>query len=91
MTVGSEVERAAVVETDRVLLEGPHSRTRELWLVLRALHESGRKDLISHVTEEGLASAAKTNVTSDAVVTPAPTPAPEEKHEKTIFDFPDKK
>ena len=33
MTVGSEVERAAVVETDRVLLEGPHSRTRELWLV----------------------------------------------------------
>ena len=39
MTVGSEVERAAVVETDRVLLEGPHSRTRELWLVLRALRD----------------------------------------------------
>jgi hypothetical protein len=26
-------------ETDRILLEGPHSRRRELWLVLRALRD----------------------------------------------------
>jgi hypothetical protein len=25
--------------SDRVLLEGPHSRSRELWLVLRALRD----------------------------------------------------
>ena len=39
MTVGSEIERAAALGTDQVLLEGPHSRTRELWLVLRALRD----------------------------------------------------
>jgi uncharacterized protein (TIGR00730 family) len=33
------VERVAASATDRVLLEGPHSRTRELWLVLRALRD----------------------------------------------------
>ena len=33
---------AEPAKTDRLLLEGPHSRTRELWLVLRAL-----RDLIS--------------------------------------------
>ena len=39
MTVIGEVGRGVLPETDRVLLEGPHSRTRELWLVLRALRE----------------------------------------------------
>ena len=39
MTVTGEVERSVSSETDRVLLEGPHSRTRELWLVLRALRD----------------------------------------------------
>ena len=39
MTVIGEVERGVPPETDRVLLEGPHSRTRELWLVLRALRD----------------------------------------------------
>ena len=39
MTATSEVQHTAVVETDRVLLEGPHSRTRELWLVLRAVRD----------------------------------------------------
>ena len=29
----------AAARDDRVLLEGPHSRTRELWLVLRTVHE----------------------------------------------------
>lgn len=29
----------AAVTDDRVLLEGPHSRIRELWLVLRTIHE----------------------------------------------------
>jgi hypothetical protein len=68
----------------------PTDLTNHAFLVQR-IKESGRKDLISHVTEEGLASAAKTNVTPDAAVTPAPTAVPEEKQEKTIFDFPDKK
>ena len=39
MTVTGEVERSVSSKTDRVLLEGPHSRTRELWLVLRALRD----------------------------------------------------
>jgi hypothetical protein len=26
-------------QPDRVLLEGPHSRRRELWLVLRVIHD----------------------------------------------------
>jgi len=59
--------------------------------LVQRLKESGHKDLVAHVTEEGLASAAKSNVTPDAAVTPAPTAGPEEKHEKTIFDFPEKK
>jgi len=29
----------SIAKTDRVLLEGPHSRTRELWLILRALRD----------------------------------------------------
>jgi uncharacterized protein (TIGR00730 family) len=39
MTSRGQVERVASAATDRVLLEGPHSRTRELWLVLRALRD----------------------------------------------------
>src|SRR5678815_3959979 len=39
MTVTGKVEPSVRLETDRVLLEGPHSRTRELWLVLRALRD----------------------------------------------------
>jgi uncharacterized protein (TIGR00730 family) len=39
MTVSDQVERGVLPETDRVLLEGPHSRTRELWLVLRAVRD----------------------------------------------------
>lgn len=31
--------RASLARTDRVLLEGPHSRTTDLWLVLRALRD----------------------------------------------------
>ena len=29
----------SVAKNDRVLLEGPHSRTTEFWLVLRALRD----------------------------------------------------
>ena len=58
-------------------------------VLVQRIKESGHKDLISHLTEEGLASAAKTNAQQEIAVTPA---APvEEKHDKTIFDFPDKK
>jgi uncharacterized protein (TIGR00730 family) len=32
-------DRAPAVEHDRALLDGPHSRTRELWLVLRAVRD----------------------------------------------------
>ena len=39
MTVTGDIEPATLPGTDLVLLEGPHSRTRELWLVLRALHD----------------------------------------------------
>jgi hypothetical protein len=58
-------------------------------VLVQRIKESGRKDMIAHVTEEGLASADKTAAQAEIAVTPA---APvEEKHEKTIFDFPDKK
>ena len=33
------IARLSVAKTDRVLLEGPHSRRTELWLVLRALRD----------------------------------------------------
>src|SRR5215212_10794904 len=70
----------------------PTDLTTHAALVQR-IKESGRKDLISHVTEEGLASAAKTSA-AQPEVTPAPVPAAaplEEKTDKTIFDFPEKK
>ena len=52
-------------------------------VLVQRIKESGHKDLISHLTEEGLASAEKTTVTQIAPV--------EGKHESTIFDFPEKK
>ena len=55
-------------------------------VLVQRIKESGHKDLISHLTEEGLASAAKP---AEIAVT-APEPV-QEKHEKTIFDFPEKK
>jgi uncharacterized protein (TIGR00730 family) len=39
MTSIGDIEPAGVSATDRVLLQGPHSRTRELWLVLRAMRD----------------------------------------------------
>ena len=56
--------------------------------LVQRIKESGRKDLISHVTEEGLASAAKTNSTpAETVAAPTPAPAPADpKHQKSIFD-----
>jgi uncharacterized protein (TIGR00730 family) len=39
MTSVTGAERVAASAADLVLLEGPHSRTRELWLVLRALRD----------------------------------------------------
>jgi uncharacterized protein (TIGR00730 family) len=39
MTSAAGDERVVVSATDRVLLEGPHSRIRELWMVLRALRD----------------------------------------------------
>lgn len=70
----------------------PTDLTTHAALVQR-IKESGRKDLILHVTEEGLASVAKTDAAS---VDPAPTPTPaaapvEANQDKTIFDFPEKK
>jgi hypothetical protein len=58
--------------------------------VLQRIKESGRKDLISHITEQGLADAAKTNAAAGEIaIKPEPTPAPapvEPKHQKSIFD-----
>ena len=55
-------------------------------VLVQRIKESGHKDLIAHLTEEGLVSASKP---AEIAVTPS---APvEEKHDKTIFDFPDKK
>ncbi|HET7219224.1 MAG TPA: TIGR00730 family Rossman fold protein [Vicinamibacterales bacterium] len=39
LTYETADEQTAAANDDRVLLEGPHSRTRELWLVLRTIHE----------------------------------------------------
>jgi uncharacterized protein (TIGR00730 family) len=33
------ISQTSITKADRVLLEGPHSRSRELWLVLRALRD----------------------------------------------------
>ena len=50
--------------------------------LVQRIKESGHKDLISHLTEENLASAEK-SVTQIAPV--------EQKPQSTIFDFPEKK
>ena len=36
---GTSLALAANVAIDRVMLEGPHSRSRELWMVVRALRD----------------------------------------------------
>jgi len=48
-------------------------------VVAQRIRESGKKYLISHITENGLADAKPVTVN------------PVESHEKTIFDFPEKK
>ena len=48
-------------------------------VVAQRIRESGKKYLISHITENGLADAKPVGVN------------PVEKQEKSIFDFPDKK
>src|SRR5256885_310641 len=54
--------------------------------LVQRIKESGRKDLISHLTEEGLASAAKTTA-GPAAVSPTPAAAQvEPNHQKSIFD-----
>ncbi|HEV8606609.1 MAG TPA: hypothetical protein VGQ99_14640 [Tepidisphaeraceae bacterium] len=62
-------------------------------VVVQRIKESGRKDLISHITEQGLADAGKAEVGAGGIeVKPAAAVAPvEEKQEKSIFDFPEKK
>ena len=48
--------------------------------------ESGRKDLISHITETGVADAGKaTAAPPEIAIKPEPAPV-ETKHEKSIFD-----
>jgi hypothetical protein len=60
-------------------------------VLVQRIKESGRKDLISHITETGVADANKLNVVQGEIeVGPAPAPA-DAKQDKTIFDFPDKK
>jgi hypothetical protein len=59
--------------------------------LVQRIKDSGRKDLISHLTEAGLVDATKTNAApGEIIVTPAPAPV-EPKPEVSIFDFPDKK
>ena len=53
--------------------------------LVQRIKESGHKDLISHITETGLADASKTNA-APAPVAGQPEPAPVPKHEKSIFD-----
>jgi hypothetical protein len=54
--------------------------------VVQRIKESGRKDMISHVTESGLVDAVKVNVAPPEIaIKPEPAPA-ETKHEKSIFD-----
>jgi hypothetical protein len=66
-------------------------------VVVQRIKESGRKDLISHITEQGLADAGKVEVgVGEVEVKQAPAVAPavgagEQKGEKSIFDFPQKK
>jgi len=59
--------------------------------VVQRIKESGRKDLISHITETGLADAGKaTAAPGEVVIKPAPAPV-DTKQDKSIFEFPDKK
>ena len=53
--------------------------------VVQRIKESGHKDLISHITETGLADASKANPASPPVAVQAEA-APVPKHEKSIFD-----
>ena len=39
---------ASAAHADRILLEGPHSRTKELWLILRAIHDFIRGFRVLH-------------------------------------------
>jgi hypothetical protein len=54
--------------------------------LVQRIKDTGRKDLISHITETGLADAGNSTI-APADVTIRPTPAPAEpKHQKSIFD-----
>ena len=54
--------------------------------LVQRIKDTGRKDLISHVTETGLADAGNSNIApADVTITPAPAPV-EPKHQKSIFD-----
>ena len=55
-------------------------------VLVQRIMESGRKDLISHITETVIADAGKVNAASEPIaVQPQPVPAAS-KHEKSIFD-----
>lgn len=54
--------------------------------LVQRIKESGRRDLISHLSQENVASAAK-STEAHAEVAPTPAAAPvEDKHQKSIFD-----
>ena len=54
--------------------------------LVQRIKESGRKDMISHVTESGLVDGAKVNVAPPEIaIKPEPVPV-EPKHQKSIFD-----
>ena len=53
--------------------------------LVQRIKESGHKDLISHITETGLADASKTNAAPPPVAG-QPEAAAVPKHEKSIFD-----
>lgn len=42
--VASPDRSVLIGQSDKVLLEGPHSRRQELWLVLRTVHDFIRGD-----------------------------------------------
>jgi len=54
--------------------------------LVQRIKESGHKDLISHITETGLADASKSTAAPAQVpIQPQPAPA-DSKHQKSIFD-----
>jgi hypothetical protein len=53
--------------------------------LVQRIKESGRKDMISHVTESGLADAGKGSVAPEVAVQPQPSPSAPQ-HQKSIFD-----